>query len=124
MQMLMALWRMMENGTLFAMQGSVGGQVSLLKFYKTLENTLTKKEPSLNPGDVIIFDRCTVHSGSGVNTRKVGRNAWQIRVFAEPQEVVKELIEHYPSTGIMDKKNANNFQISTIEILLLVNWDI
>ena len=42
-----------------------------------------------------------------MNTRKVGRNAWQIRVFADSQEVVKDLIEHYPSTGIMDKKNAN-----------------
>jgi hypothetical protein len=41
------------NGTLFARQGSVAGQVSLLKFYKTLENTLTKEEPSLNPGDYI-----------------------------------------------------------------------
>ena len=98
---------MMENGTLFASQGSVAGQVSLIKFYKTLENTLTKEEPSLNPGDVILFDRCTVHSSSGVNRRKVGRNSWQIRFFADPQEVVKDWIEHYPSTGIMDKKNAN-----------------
>ena len=48
---------MMKNGTLFAMQGSVAGQVSLLKFYKTLENTLKREEPSLNPGDVILFDR-------------------------------------------------------------------
>jgi hypothetical protein len=48
-----------------------------------------------------------VHSGYGVNRRKIRRNSWQIKLFADPQEVEKELIEPYPSTGITDKKNAN-----------------
>ena len=43
-----------------------------------------------------------MHSGSGVNRRKIRRNSWQKRCFVHPQEV-----EHYPSTGIMDLKNAN-----------------
>ena len=96
-----------KNGTWFDQQGSVLGQVSLLKFYKTLEKTLHTEEPTLNPGDVILFDRCTVHSASGVNSRKIRRNSWQIRFFADPQEVEKDLFEHYPSTGIMDDQNTN-----------------
>jgi hypothetical protein len=49
-----------------------------------------------------------VHSGSGVYRSKIGRNSWQIRLFADPQEVVKDSMEHYPSDGMMDKKNAND----------------
>ena len=49
-----------------------------------------------------------MHSASGVNKRQIRRNSWQIRLFADPQEVENDLIEHYPSTGIMDRKNANH----------------
>eukprot|EP00092_Neocalanus_flemingeri_P069992 GFUD01085857.1.p1 GENE.GFUD01085857.1~~GFUD01085857.1.p1 ORF type:complete len:398 (+),score=55.59 GFUD01085857.1:115-1194(+) len=98
---------MIDNGTWFENQGSVHGQRLNLEFYKSLVKTHEKEEPTLNPGDAILFDRCTVHSASGVNSRNIRRNSWQIRFFADPQQFERDLYKHYPSSPITDEKNAN-----------------
>ena len=78
----------------------VGGQLEVLKMYRSIGETFPAEAPNLDVGDALVFTKCTVqsflisyfclynhqvHTCSGSNTLRRPRHAWQIRFFSEPQ---------------------------------------
>ena len=88
-----------EDGTWSSYSKSVSGLISLLGLYNTLGESHPLEAPSLDPGDVVVFSKCTIHSTSGVNTMKVPRHALQMRFFTDPQTLERGIQTPYPEMG-------------------------
>ena len=92
-------YKAITNGSWKSFQLGVSGQLELLKFYNTLGENSPSYAPILEVGDVLVFSKCTVHTSSGVNTRRLKRHAWQIRFFTDSQLFVRGLNKAYPGMG-------------------------
>ena len=52
---------------------------STLRFWGDLGETSPRLLPVLQVGDVLVMNKCTVHSATGINSLARQRQAWQIR---------------------------------------------
>merc|ERR1712126_472736 len=89
----------LENGTWTSYSSSVSGQLQVLSLYTGLGRDLETVSPSLEPGDILVFNKCLVHSSSGVNTVGRRRFAWQARYLAAPQVFPRAMYQYYPEMG-------------------------
>lgn len=90
---------MVENGTWNSYTSSISGQLQVLNLYKRLGGLGRTIKPTLHPGDVLIFNKCLVHSSSGVNTLARRRWAWQVRFLSAPQDFRRGMYQSYPEMG-------------------------
>lgn len=70
-------------------------QARNLFLYRSWLRSLDKSDyfaPTLNVGDAIVFDECTVHATSGINTEGLLRRAYQLR-FVRGSKVDPQLLE-------------------------------
>ena len=88
-----------QDGTWSKYSNSISGLLALLGFYRDLGESHEVSAPTLEPGDVVIFSKCTIHSSSGSNTRKIPRHALQMRFFTDPQTVERGIHTPYPEMG-------------------------
>ena len=88
-----------QDGTWSKYSKSVSGLLALLGLYKDLGDSHEIEAPTLEPGDVVIFSKCTIHSSSGVNTMNIPRHAMQMRFFTEPQTLERGIHTPYPEMG-------------------------
>jgi hypothetical protein len=91
--------QLVQNGTWSQYQASVSGQLQVLDLYMRLGRTSEIIKPVLHPGDVLVFDKCLVHSSSGVNTLGRRRYAWQARFMTSPQVFKRGMYQSYPEMG-------------------------
>ena len=88
-----------QNGTWSQYSKSVSGLLALLGFYSHIGETHEVVSPTLEPGDVVIFSKCTIHSSSGVNSMQIPRHALQMRFFTDPQTLERGIRTPYPEMG-------------------------
>ena len=50
-----------------------------MRFWRGLGETCSTLAPVLELGDVLVMNKCTVHSATGVNSLARERQAWQLR---------------------------------------------
>ena len=75
---------MLSNGSWRSRySGSNSGQLRLLEFYREVGETFPLVRARLEPGDVVLFSKCSVHTTSGVNSLARQRYAWQVRLITE-----------------------------------------
>ena len=58
--------QLVTNGTWASYQGSLSGQLRILQLYQHIGNTFPLLRTKLDPGDVVLFSKCTVHTASGI----------------------------------------------------------
>ena len=68
-----------QNGSWAQLQGSLAGHVELMRFWRRLGETSRVMAPTLHLGDVLVMNKCAVHSATGINSLGKVRQAWQIR---------------------------------------------
>ena len=91
--------QLVENGTWDRFRSSVSGQLEVLALYTGLGRASQVLRPELHPGDVLVFNKCLVHSSSGVNSLGRRRYAWQARFFTDPQDFHRGMYQSYPEMG-------------------------
>ena len=57
--------QLVTNGTWASYLGSLSGQLRILQLYKHIGDTFPLLRTQLDPGDVVLFSKCSVHSSSG-----------------------------------------------------------
>merc|ERR1712013_780388 len=61
-----------QDGTWSKYSNSISGLLALLGFYRDLGESHEVSAPTLEPGDVVIFFKCTIHSSSVFDTFTMG----------------------------------------------------
>ena len=93
---------MLNNGSWKKYSGSNSGQLKLLDFYRQVGETFPLLKTRLEPGDVVLFSKCTVHTTSGLNSLARQRYAWQVRFINDTGESWRILESSlYPVLGSM-----------------------
>ena len=91
---------MLSNGSWRNYSGSNSGQLRLLQFYRQVGETFPLLRTRLEPGDVVLFSKCSVHTTSGINSLARQRYAWQIRFVADTGDSWRHLESSlYPVMG-------------------------
>ena len=91
---------MLSNGSWRNYSGSNSGQLRLLDFYRQVGQTFPLLKTRLEPGDVVLFSKCSVHTTSGINSLARQRYAWQIRFVADTGDSWRHLESSlYPVMG-------------------------
>ena len=75
----------LSNGSWARLPASLSGLLEVLRFYQRLGDQSQQARPTLQPGDLVVFSKCTVHTSSGLATLRRPRYAWQLRFFADPE---------------------------------------
>ena len=81
------------------MESTLAGHVELMRFWRRLGESSKVLLPVLQLGDVLVMDKCTVHSATGLNSLGEERQAWQIRFVTDGQEAEKGIRRQYPGMG-------------------------
>ena len=74
---------MLSNGSWKRYSGSNSGQLRLLDFYRQVGETFPLLRTRLDPGDVVLFSKCSIHTTSGLNSLARQRYAWQVRFIPD-----------------------------------------
>ena len=70
-----------------------------MRFWRRLGESCRTFLPSLHLGDVLVINKCSVHSATGLNSLAKERVAWQIRFITEGQSAEKGIRREYPGMG-------------------------